>query len=67
MSTTSFTVTGLTCGACVKLCTMKFQKIPGGTSVRIDLASGRGSVTSEKPVNLALLQAALAGTHYSVS
>ncbi len=67
MTTTTFTLSGLTCGSCVKLCTMKFRKIAGVQDVRIDLATGRGSVTSSAPVSISQLAAALAGTHYTVS
>ena len=47
MSTTVWTVEGMTCGHCVKAVTEEVAAIPGVTEVDVDLDSGRVTVTSE--------------------
>lgn len=67
MTTTSFTLQNLSCVSCVKLCTMKFKKLPGVADVAIDLDTGSSSVVADREVALDDLQRALAGTHYIVA
>ena len=40
MSTTTYTVTGMTCGHCVSAVTEEVTQVPGVTAVEVDLASG---------------------------
>ena len=40
MSTTTWTVTGMTCGHCVKAVTEEVSAIPGVTDVAVELESG---------------------------
>ena len=47
MSTTVWTVTGMTCGHCVKAVTEEVSALPGVTGVDVDLESGRVTVTAE--------------------
>src|SRR3546814_10781467 len=52
MSTTStYTVTGMTCGHCVAAVTEEVSKIAGVTNVDVELDSGRVTVESEGPVD----------------
>ncbi|MGH9153198.1 MAG: heavy-metal-associated domain-containing protein [Acidimicrobiales bacterium] len=52
MSTTStYTVTGMTCGHCVRSVTEEVSKIDGVTKVDVDLGSGRVTVESDAPVD----------------
>lgn len=51
MSTTEYTVTGMTCRHCVDAVTEQVGGIEGVTGVDVDLASGRVSVTSKQPVD----------------
>ncbi|MFF0545391.1 heavy-metal-associated domain-containing protein [Nocardia thailandica] len=46
MATTTYTVTGMTCGHCVGSVKQEIGKIDGVTSVDVDLASGRVTVDS---------------------
>ncbi|TCJ99984.1 heavy-metal-associated domain-containing protein [Nocardia alba] len=46
MATTTYTVTGMTCGHCVSSVKQEIAKIDGVTSVDVDLASGLVSVDS---------------------
>lgn len=61
---TTLQLDGLTCDACVKLCTMKLTKVAGVTHVTIDLGTGRLDIVSDPPVTLDAVNAALAETHY---
>jgi copper ion binding protein len=47
MSTTVWTVEGMTCGHCVKAVTEEVSAIAGVVAVDVDLASGRVTVTAE--------------------
>jgi copper chaperone len=47
VSTTVWTVEGMTCGHCVKAVTEEVAAIPGVTEVDVDLESGRVTVTAE--------------------
>lgn len=64
--TTQFRITTLHCESCVKFCTLKLKKIPGVTSVTIDLATGNASVEADQMVPFEQLQKALAETDYTI-
>lgn len=67
MTTTTFTVNGMTCGHCVSSVTEEVAKLDGVTSVDVDLASGRVTVESDSPVDDAAFAAAVDEAGYSVS
>jgi copper chaperone CopZ len=48
--TNTYTVTGMTCSHCVQAVTGELSALPGVDDVRIDLASGAVTVTSEAPL-----------------
>jgi len=60
-SETHLLLTGLTCGACVRRVDQKLRAVPGVVDVRIDLASGRATITrvDEARVDPATAEAAL--------
>jgi len=47
MSTTTWTVQGMTCTHCVNAVTEEISGIPGVTGVAVDLAAGTVTVTAE--------------------
>ncbi len=47
----TYTVTGMTCGHCVKAVTEEVSEIPGVTDVKVDLDSGRLDVTSDAAID----------------
>ena len=51
MSELFFTITNLTCAACVKLSTIALHKLPGVKDATIELSTGSARVTSEEPLN----------------
>ena len=54
MSTSTYTVVGMTCGHCVNAVTEEVSAVPGVTDVDVDLASGGHTVTSDAPVDEAV-------------
>jgi len=50
MSTSSYTVTGMTCSHCVASVAEEVTKISGVTDVQVDLASGAVTIASEQPI-----------------
>ena len=51
MTTSTYTVTGMTCEHCVGAVREEVGRIPGVTDVAVDLPSGVVTVTSEQPVS----------------
>ena len=49
-TTTTWTVTGMTCGHCVASVTEELQEIAGVDTVAVDLPTGQVTVTSEGPL-----------------
>ncbi|QNN51830.1 heavy-metal-associated domain-containing protein [Nocardioides mesophilus] len=68
MSTTTYQVTGMTCGHCVSSVTSEVSEIAGVTDVRVDLASGQVTVTSSgDPVDPAQVRAAVEEAGYQLA
>ena len=65
--TSTYTVVGMTCGHCVASVTEKVGEVPGVDLVDVDLASGRMTITSEKPVGAGLVQAAVLEAGYRLA
>ena len=66
MTTSTYTVTGMTCGHCVAAVTEEVAALPGVTAVDVDLASGGLTVTSEAPVDDALIKGAVEEAGYAL-
>ena len=67
MTTTSYTVVGMTCGHCVNAVTEEVSQLPGVTAVDVDLASGGITVTSDVPVGDDAVRAAVEEAGYAVA
>ena len=67
MATSTYTVTGMTCGHCVRSVTEEVGRIEGVTKVDVDLASGRVTVESEGPVDDTAFAAAVDEAGYEVA
>ena len=67
MSTSTYTVTGMTCGHCVSAVTEEVSQVPGVTAVDVDLASGRLTVTSDAPVDDDAVRAAVDEAGYELA
>lgn len=66
MTTTTYTVTGMTCAHCVASVTEEVAEIPGVTDVAVDLDSGRVEVTSDGPVSADDVRAAVDEAGYQL-
>ncbi|WP_406284462.1 heavy-metal-associated domain-containing protein [Embleya sp. NBC_00896] len=66
MSTATFTVSGMTCGHCVSSVTEEVSEVSGVTDVKVELASGLVTVTSERPVDADAVRAAVTEAGYEV-
>lgn len=62
-----YTVTGMTCQHCVTAVTEEVGAIEGVTEVQVDLPTGRVSITSEQPLDGAVVRAAIDEAGYEVS
>ncbi|SDM20499.1 Copper chaperone CopZ [Geodermatophilus siccatus] len=67
MSTTSYTVVGMTCSHCVDAVTEEVSAVPGVATVDVDLTSGGLTVTSTEPVDDDAVRAAVEEAGYSVA
>lgn len=50
MTTTTYIVTGMTCGHCVNAVTTEVGRLPGVSDVTVDLTTGRVTVASDTPI-----------------
>ena len=66
MSTQTFTVTGMTCGHCVASVTEEVSELDGVTAVDVVLETGAVTVTSERPLDVEAVRAAVAEAGYEL-
>lgn len=65
--TSTYTVTGMTCAHCVQAVTGELSTLAGVADVRVDLASGAVTVTSETPLADADVRAAVDEAGYELA
>ena len=65
--TNTYTVTGMTCGHCVSSVTEEVQEIPGVNAVDVVLDTGAVTVTSEDPIDEAIMRAAVEEAGYQLA
>ena len=65
--TTTWTVTGMTCGHCVASVTEELLEVDGIEAVDIDLPTGAVTVTSAGPVERAAVAAAVDEAGYALA
>ena len=66
MTSTEYTVRGMTCGHCASAVTEEVAKIPGVIDVDVDAAGGRVTVRSTGPVTDEAVAAAVDEAGYEV-
>lgn len=66
-STSTYTVSGMTCGHCASSVTEEVTKIPGVASVDVDLATGGLEVTSEVPLDDTSVKTAVEEAGYELA
>ena len=64
--TSTYTVKGMTCEHCARSVTEEVSAVAGVSGVEVDLASGRVTVASDRPVDAAAVRAAVEEAGYEV-
>jgi copper ion binding protein len=67
MSTTTITVTGMTCGHCATSVRDEVGSIPGVSAVDVDLASGKVTIDSEQQVDADAIKDAVEEAGYELA
>jgi len=67
MSTSTYTVTGMTCGHCASSVTEEISEIDGVTDVAVDLPTGAVTVTVTQPLDDADIRTAIEEAGYRVA
>ncbi|MCS6712013.1 heavy-metal-associated domain-containing protein [Brachybacterium sp. EF45031] len=67
MTTTDYTVTGMTCGHCENAVRTEVQQIPGVTDIQVSAADGTLRVTSESALDDAAVLAAVEEAGYEAA
>jgi copper chaperone CopZ len=65
--TSTYTVTGMTCGHCVQAVTGELSTLPGVADVQVDLSSGAVTVTSDAPLADDAVRAAVDEAGYELA
>ena len=67
MSTSTYTVTGMTCDHCVRAVQSEVAAIDGVDDVAVDLESGKVTVESSRPLDDAEVTAAVEEAGYEIT
>lgn len=67
VNTTTYTVTGMSCGHCAASVREEISAIPGVTDVAVDVASGAVEVTAKQPVTREQVAAAVDEAGYALT
>ncbi|GAA2084532.1 heavy-metal-associated domain-containing protein [Aeromicrobium tamlense] len=67
MTTTTYTVTGMTCGHCAAAVTQEITALDGVEDVAVDVASGAVTVTSQGPLDEAQVASAVDEAGYALA
>ncbi|MEV0386201.1 copper ion binding protein [Nonomuraea sp. NPDC050643] len=67
MTVTTYQVEGMTCGHCVSAVTAEVGKVAGVSGVEVDLAAKAVTVTSQAPLDVALIDAAVVEAGYELA
>lgn len=65
--TSTYTVTGMTCGHCVASVTEEISELEGVENVDVTLESGQVTVTSSQPLDPASVRAAVEEAGYALA
>ena len=66
MSTSTYTVVGMTCGHCVSAVTEEVNELPGVTAVQVDLATGGLTISSDTAIDEAAVRSAVEEAGYEL-
>ena len=65
--TSTYTVTGMTCGHCVSSVTEEVQEIPGVENVEVVLETGAVTITSAEPIDESAVRSAVEEAGYQLA
>ena len=66
-ATTTYTVTGMTCGHCAASVTEEVQEISGVEDVKVEVESGAVTITSAEPLEESAVRAAVEEAGYQLA
>ena len=67
MSTSTYTVNGMTCSHCAASVTEEITELPGVSDVKVDLDTGAVAVTSDTPLETDAVRAAVEEAGYELA
>ncbi|WP_410810125.1 heavy-metal-associated domain-containing protein [Micromonospora sp. 067-2] len=67
VNTTTYQVRGMTCGHCVTAVSAEVGAIAGVSDVQVDLATGRVTVASDRPLDVETVRAAVDEAGYDLA
>jgi len=67
MTSSNFTVVGMTCNSCAMTVTEEVTQVPGVQDVSVELATGRLTVTSGSTLDPALIKGAVEEAGYRLA
>ena len=67
MTTTTYDVTGMTCEHCVRAVTAEVTSLEGVQDVAVDVITGKVTVTSDTPLDLVAVRAAIDEAGYELT
>jgi copper chaperone CopZ len=62
-----YQVSGMTCGHCVQAVTAELDRLPGVRQVRVDLATGGVTVSSDAPLTVEAVRGAVDEAGYALA
>lgn len=65
--TTTYQVTGMTCGHCVSAVTAELTKLPGVREVSVELSTGKVTVVSDAPLPVDEVRTAVDEAGYALA
>jgi len=66
MTSTTYSIKGMTCGHCVNSVSTELGGLPGVTDVTVDLASGNAVVVSDQPLDPEVVREAVDEAGYEL-
>jgi copper chaperone CopZ len=66
MTVSSYRVIGMACGHCAGFVTEEIERIPGVTTVAVDVERDTVTVTSDRPLDIAEVRAAVEEAGYEL-
>ena len=67
MSTSSYTVVGMTCNSCAMTVTEEVKEVPGVEDVTVELSTGTLTVAAASDIDPALIRTAVEGAGYKLA